>query len=81
MTFTATVCTGTVCARWWHVVGPGAERRRSRLLGAAGHETSMRKRHRYVTVIDGDTGRTLAMVEHRNSAALSAFLMQQGHAR
>ena len=43
-------------------------------------ETSMRKRHRYVTVIvNGDTGRTLAMVEHRNAAALSAFLMQQGH--
>ena len=40
----------------------------------------MRKRHRYVTVIvNGDTGRTLAMVEHRNAAALSAFLMQQGH--
>ena len=40
----------------------------------------MRKRHRYVTVIvNGDTGRTLAMVEHRSSAALSAFLMQQGH--
>ena len=40
----------------------------------------MRKRHRYVTVIvNGDTGRTLAMVEHRSSAALSAFLMQQGY--
>ena len=39
----------------------------------------MRKRHCYVTVIvNGDTGRTLAMVEHRNAAALSAFLMQQG---
>ena len=40
----------------------------------------MRKRHRYVTVIvNADTGRTLAMVEHRSSAALSAFLMSQGH--
>ena len=39
----------------------------------------MRKRHRYVTVIvNGDTGRTLAMVEHRSSDTLSAFLMQQG---
>ena len=29
-------------------------------------ETSMRKRHRYVTVIvNGDTGQTLAMVQHR----------------
>ena len=43
-------------------------------------ETSMRKQHRYVTVIvNADTGKTLAMVEHRSSAALSAFLMQQGH--
>ena len=40
----------------------------------------MRKRHRYVTVIvNGDTGKTLAMVQHRSSAALSTFLMQQGH--
>ena len=40
----------------------------------------MRKRHRYVTVIvNGDTGQTLAMVQHRSSAALSTFLMQQGH--
>ena len=40
----------------------------------------MRKRHRYVTVIvNADTAKTLAMVPHRSSAALSAFLMQQGH--
>ena len=40
----------------------------------------MRKRHRYVTVIvNGDTGHTLAMIEHRSSAALSAFLMSQPH--
>ena len=43
-------------------------------------ETSMRKRHRYVTVIaNGDTGKTLAMVQHRNAAALSGFLMSQPH--
>ena len=30
-------------------------------------------------IVNGDTGRTLAMVQHRSSAALSAFLMQQGH--
>ena len=43
-------------------------------------ETSIRRRHRYVTVIvNADTGRTLAMVPHRSSAALSAFLAQQGH--
>ena len=58
-----------------------AERRRSRRCSVLlVDETSMRKRHRYVTVIvNGDTGRTLAMVEHRSSAALSAFLAQQGH--
>ena len=58
-----------------------AERRRSRRCSVLlVDETSMRKRHRYVTVIvNGDTGRTLAMVEHRSSAALSTFLMQQGH--
>ena len=58
-----------------------AEHRRSRRCRVLlVDETSMRKRHRYVTVIvNGDTGQTLAMVEHRNAAALSAFLMQQGH--
>ncbi|MCQ3814603.1 MAG: transposase [Acidimicrobiia bacterium] len=40
----------------------------------------MRKRHRYVTVIvNGDTGHTLAMVEHRSSAGLTGFLMSQPH--
>ena len=58
-----------------------AERRRSRRCAVLlVDETSMRKRHRYVTVIvNGDTGRTLAIIEHRSSAALSTFLMQQGH--
>ena len=41
----------------------------------------MRERHRCVTVIvDGDTGQTLAIIEHRsNSVAVSTFLVQQGH--
>ena len=58
-----------------------AEHRRSRRCRVLlVDETSMRKRHRYVTVIvNGDTGQTLAMVQHRSSAALSTFLMQQGH--
>ena len=58
-----------------------AEHRRSRRCAVLlVDETSMRKRHRYVTVIvNGDTGQTLAMVQHRNAAALSTFLMQQGH--
>ncbi len=43
-------------------------------------ETSIRKRRRCVTVIvNGDTGKTLAMVPHRSSAALSAFFALQGH--
>ncbi len=42
-------------------------------------ETSMRKRHRYVTVIlNADTGQILAMVAHRNAAALSGFFIEQG---
>ena len=43
-------------------------------------ETSMHKRHKYVTVIlNGDTGHTLGMLEHRDSAALAGFLMSQPH--
>ena len=73
----------------WHLIngvvkawaGCVAEHRRSRRCRVLlVDETSMRKRHRYVTVIvNGDTGQTLAMVQHRSSAALSTFLMQQGH--
>ena len=63
---------------WAHIV---AERRRSeRCRVLLVDETSIRRRHRYVTVIvNADTGKTLAMVPHRSSAALSAFLAQQGH--
>ena len=43
-------------------------------------ETSIRRRHRYVTVlVNGDTGEVLAMVPHRNQQALSGFLASQGH--
>ena len=58
-----------------------AEHRRSRRCSVLlVDETSMRKRHRYVTVIAcADTNKTLAMIEHRSSAALSAFLMSQPH--
>ncbi len=57
-----------------------AEHRRGRRYRALlVDETSMRKRHRYVTVLqDGDTGQILAMVPHRNAAALSAFFIEQG---
>ena len=48
-----------------------AEHRRSRRCSVLlVDETSMRKRHRYVTVIvNADTNKTLAMIEHRSSAA------------
>ena len=56
-----------------------AEHRRSRCRVLLVDETSMRKRHRYVTVLqDGETGQILAMVQHRNAAALSAFFIEQG---
>ena len=39
----------------------------------------MRRRHRYVTVLqNGDTGEVLAMVAHRDTAALSGFFAAQG---
>ena len=42
-------------------------------------ETSIRKRHRYVTVIvNGDTGEVLTIVEGRSKAALSRFFIEQG---
>ncbi len=43
-------------------------------------ETSIRKGHRYVTVVAcGDTGRILALIPSRTTAALSTFLAQQGY--
>ena len=67
-----------VVKAWADLVAEHRRSRRCRVLLV--DETSMRKRHRYVTVIvNGDTGKTLAMVQHRNAAALSTFLMQQGH--
>jgi transposase len=72
----------------WHLIqalvsswaAPVAEHRRSRRCRVLlVDETSMRKRHRYVTVLqDGDTGQILAMVPHRNAAALNNFFIEQG---
>ncbi len=59
----------------------GGHRRRQRCRVLLVDETSIRKRHGYVTVlVDGDTGKVLAMVPHRSSAALTAFLASQGTA-
>jgi transposase len=42
-------------------------------------ETSLRRRHRYVTVIsNGETGELLGVVRHRDFRALSGFLAAQG---
>ena len=43
-------------------------------------ETSLRRRHRYVTVVlNGESGEVLGMVRHRDAAALTSFFVQQGH--
>ncbi len=56
-----------------------AHRRAQRCRVLLVDETSMRRRHRYVTVLqNGETGEVLAMVAHRNEAALSGFLVAQG---
>jgi len=58
-----------------------ARRRRRRCRVLLVDETSLRRRHRYVTVIsDGETGAVLGVVRHRDSAALGRFLQAQGPA-
>ncbi len=62
---------------WSALVAEHRRSRRCRVLLV--DETSMRKRHRYVTVIvNADTGQILAMVQHRNAAALAGFFLEQG---
>ena len=62
---------------WSAIVEAHRRARRYRVLLV--DETSMRKHHRYVTVLlNGDTGQVLAMVQHRSAAALSAFFIEQG---
>jgi len=73
---------------WWLVMNlvsdwadiVAAHRRKARCRVLLVDETSIRKRHRYVTVVmNGETGEVLAMVPHRNAAALTGFLVEQGH--
>ena len=60
-----------------HVV---RERRRRRCRVLLVDETSLRRRHRYVTVlINGETGEGLGVVKHRDAKALGGFLASQGH--
>jgi transposase len=43
-------------------------------------ETSLRRRHRYVTVlVNGETGEGLGVVKHLDAKALSGFLVSQEH--
>ena len=54
-------------------------RRKTRCRVLLVDETSLRRRHRYVTVlVNGETGEVLGMVKHRNEQALSSFLVAQG---
>ncbi|GIU91815.1 MAG: hypothetical protein KatS3mg011_0721 [Acidimicrobiia bacterium] len=65
-------------ASWSELVVAERRRRRCRVLMV--DETSLRRRHRYVTVlINGETGEGLGVVRHRNSQALSGFFASQGH--
>jgi len=63
---------------WSDLVVAARRRRRCRILMV--DETSLRRGHRYVTVlIDGETGEGLGVVRRRNAKALSGFLAAQGH--
>jgi transposase len=54
-------------------------RRKARCRVLLVDEISLRRRHRYVTVlVNGETGEVLGMVKHRNEQALSSFLLEQG---
>jgi transposase len=68
----------TLTVSWSDRVAADRRRRRCRVLLI--DETSLRRGHRYVTVIiNGDTGETLGIVAHRNTAALTGFFVSQGH--
>jgi transposase len=58
-----------------------AERRRSqRCRVLLIDETSLRRRHRYVTVlVNAETAEALGVIEHRSAKALRRFLSEQGH--
>lgn len=67
----------SLVSNWATLVGDHRRAKRCRVLLV--DETSMRRRHRYVTVLqNGETGEVLAMVGHRNAAALNGFLVSQG---
>lgn len=58
----------------------GEHRRENRCRVLLVDETSLRRRHRYVTVLlNGETGEVLGMVRHRDAAALTSFFVERGH--
>jgi transposase len=57
----------------------GAQRRAEWCRVLLVDETSLRRGHRYVTVLlNGETGAVLAIVKHRDARALSSFFVEQG---
>jgi transposase len=67
-----------LASSWSDRVAADRRRRRCRVLLV--DETSLRRGHRYVTVIiNGDTGETLGIVRYRNADALPTWLLAQGH--
>jgi transposase len=57
----------------------GAQRRAERCRVLMVDETSLRRGHRYVTVLlNGETGAVLAIVKHRDARALASFFVEQG---
>jgi transposase len=56
-----------------------ANRRKKRCRTLLVNETSLRRGHRYVTVVsNAETGEVLGVVKHRDFRALSTFLASQG---
>ena len=67
-----------VVGGWSDLVVAARRKRRCRVLMV--DETSLRRGHRYVTVlIDGETGEGLGVIRRRDAKALGGFLRAQGH--
>jgi transposase len=67
----------TLVREWCDHLKANRRKKRCRILLV--DETSLRRRHRYVTVVsNGETGEVLAVVKHRDFRALSTFLISQG---
>jgi transposase len=67
----------TLVRQWSQQLKANRRKRRCRIMLV--DETSLRRRHRYVTVVsNGETGEVLAVVRHRDFRALSTFLTSQG---